>query len=146
MKKITKEQANDLDVILKTLISKQSNQADSVEKINENLLPDKSKVYCSYLFYILADFSPRLLYPEDNLSERGFWATDDVAIFLYEGGFKAIYEKQKAEAEKEALLSEKSKYDVKNAKRIFNTYWWTFGMSILGIFLSLVKIIYDVIM
>lgn len=146
MKKITKEQANDLDVILKTLISKQSNQADSVEKINENLLPDKPKEYCSYMFYILADFSPRLLYPENNLSEQYFWVTDYAEIFLYEGGFKAIYEKQKSEAEKEALLSEKSKYDVKNAKRIFNTYWWTFGMSILGLILALVKIIYDIIM
>ena len=38
MKKITKEEANDLDVILENLISKKSDQADSVEKINENLL------------------------------------------------------------------------------------------------------------
>ncbi len=44
---------------------------------------------------------------------------------------------------RQRLTDEKLKYDVKNAKRIFKTYWWTFGISIAAFILALGKIIYD---
>ena len=62
--------------------------------------------------------------------------------FVY---LEKLEEKSIADTERQRLNDEKLKYDVKNAKRIFRTYWWTFGISILGFLLALGKIIYDII-
>jgi len=45
--------------------------------------------------------------------------------------------------ERERLGDEKLRYDVKNAKRIFNTYWWTFGFSVAALLLSIFNLIYN---
>ncbi len=58
---------------------------------------------------------------------------------------KKLEEKTIADTERQNLNDEKLKYDVKNSKRIFKTYWWTFGISILAFLLALGKIIYDVV-
>lgn len=149
MKTFTKEKVIDLDLILKTLIEKDTHNNLSVDIINEKLFPEKSREYCMSLFFILADNYPRLLYPEDNLNEDVFWATEYVPVFLNDGGFTSIYEKaykkQIIEDEKEKLNLEKLRYDVKNSKRIYKTYWWTFWISIAGLLLALGKIIFDII-
>jgi hypothetical protein len=145
---ITQEQAKHLDLILSTLLNKEGTVYD-VETINSKLIPDKSYDYCLSLFYILANFPQRLLWPKDNLSEEHFWATDYVKVFLHDGGFTSLYEraeaKQKIESEKERLNLEKLKYDVRNTKRIYKTYWLTFGVSIAGFLLALGKIIFDLL-
>jgi hypothetical protein len=149
MSRINKEQAVDLDLILQMLTKRKQSNAESVDTINNILFPNKSREYCLSLFYKLADYSPRLLYPENDLDEDTFWATEYVPAFLHDGGFTALYEneakKQESEAEKERLSLEKLQYDVKNSKRIFKTYWWTFGISILSLSLALGKIIFDLI-
>ncbi len=43
--------------------------------------------------------------------------------------------------ENEFLAREKLKYDLKNAKRIFRTYWWTFGIAIISFLVSLALLI-----
>lgn len=58
---------------------------------------------------------------------------------------KNIEDKVIAETERQKLNDEKLKYDVKNAKRIFKTYWWTFGIAIAGFAISLVLAILKVI-
>jgi len=149
MKTITKEKASDLDLILKTLIEKKTQKTESVETINEKLFPEKSREYCMSLFFILAENHPRLLYPEIDLNEDVFWATEYVPVFLHDGGFTLQYERtakiQEINSEIERLNLEKLRYDVKNSKRIFKTYWWTFVISILGFLFALGKIIFDII-
>lgn len=145
---INKQQATHLDLILQILVDDTVN-IRSVDEINENLLKNESHDYCLSLYYILSEHYPKLLYPESNITPSGFWATDYVKAFLHNGGFTSLYdsaaEKLEAEKEKEKLNTEKLKFDVKNAKRMHKTYWWTFTISILGFLLALGKIIYDII-
>ena len=59
----------------------------------------------------------------------------------YAGGhfayLKKIEEKAIADTERQKLNDEKLKYDVKNVKRIFKTYWWTFWFSVIALAISL---------
>jgi hypothetical protein len=50
---------------------------------------------------------------------------------------KSLDDKALADKERQRLNDEKLKYDVKNAKRIFKTYWWTFCFSVIGLAISL---------
>ena len=50
---------------------------------------------------------------------------------------KKIEYKDTAEKERQELNDEKLKYDIKNSKRIFKTYWWTFGIAIAGFIIAL---------
>ncbi len=56
---------------------------------------------------------------------------------------KELVNKEAQEQEKKYLEFEKLKYDVKNSKRIFETYWWTFRLAVAGFLLALGKIIFD---
>ena len=49
------------------------------------------------------------------------------------------------EAEEKELQFQKLKYDVKNAKRIFKTYWVTFGIAVAGLLISLVLLIFRLV-
>ncbi|HYJ64519.1 MAG TPA: hypothetical protein VEV62_12300 [Parafilimonas sp.] len=53
----------------------------------------------------------------------------------------SYYNYLRDEMEKERLGFEKLKIDTKNAKRIFKTYWWTFGFAVAGFLISLVLLI-----
>lgn len=57
-----------------------------------------------------------------------------------------LKEKETLEIKRQKLNDEKLRYDVKNSKRIFKTYWWTFFISVSAFLLALGKIIYDVLM
>lgn len=58
------------------------------------------------------------------------------------GDYNAYLEKKGQESinqkEIEDLTITKLKYDVANSKRIFKTYWFTFGMAVLGFAISLI--------
>ena len=43
------------------------------------------------------------------------------------------------------LTRKKLKYDAANAKRIYHTYWWTFGFAIVGLVISVVLLIFKLI-
>lgn len=45
---------------------------------------------------------------------------------------------------KEQLELEKLKYDIKNAKRIYKTYWWTFIFAIIALIISLYNLLKDI--
>lgn len=77
-----------------------------------------------------------------ELTAKGRNAKAAGGHYLY---LKKIAEKELIENERQKLSDEKLKYDVKNAKRIFKTYWWTFSISILAFLLAVGKIIYDII-
>lgn len=51
---------------------------------------------------------------------------------------KKLADKEIADLDRQKLNDEKLLYDVKNAKRIFKTYWWTFWFAIIGFAISLV--------
>ncbi|MBN7818058.1 hypothetical protein [Algoriphagus pacificus] len=56
--------------------------------------------------------------------------------FYFKGGFNSVFEEQEKErqeaAEKKRLELEKLKFDVKNTKRIYKTYWWAIGFALVG--------------
>lgn len=54
---------------------------------------------------------------------------------------ESIREKERIEEELLKLNLEKLKFDVKNARRIFNTYWWTFGFSIVAFVVSIILLL-----
>ena len=77
-----------------------------------------------------------------ELTDKGREAKKAGGHFLY---LKKIEELENLKIERQRLNDEKLKFDVKNSKRIFKTYWWTFAISILAFLLAVCKIIYDVI-
>lgn len=52
-------------------------------------------------------------------------------------GFEAERKKDLADIKRQFFSDEKLEYEVKNAKRIFKTYWWTFSFAIVGLMVSL---------
>jgi len=73
------------------------------------------------------------------LTEKGREVKNSGGHFAY---INKLNEKAKADTERQHLNDEKLAYDVKNAKRIFKTYWWTFAISITALLISLFNLIY----
>lgn len=144
---INEKQSRQLDTILKKLTSKKG-KATSVEFINKELFPNETYESCLSLFYILKEYYPPLLYPKSEVNDDCFWAREYVTAFLNEGGFSRIYDIKSHEInnkkEKERLELEKLKYDIKNAKRIYKTYWWTFIFAIIALIISLYNLLKDI--
>jgi len=145
---LTKKQSRQLDQILEYL-TKEGRRTLSVAVMNQQLFPEEKEEYCSSLFYKLNEHYPRLLYPESEPDESLFWASDYVKAFLSEGGFSKLFDvtnrNQEQEREEQSLNLEKLKYDVKNAKRIYKTYWWTFAFALIALSLSLFTFIKNLI-
>jgi hypothetical protein len=56
--------------------------------------------------------------------------------------FQRVKERLENEAaEEKALDLEKKRYEVKNAKRVFKTYWLTFSLAVIGSIVSVVLLI-----
>jgi len=140
---IHEKQSTQLDEILRHLVN--TGKPTDLKTINTELFPDDSYESCLSLFYILKEYYPSLLYPKTDIDEELFWATEYVKAFLNEGGFSKIYkneyEKIKRQDEKENLDLEKLKYEVKNAKRIYKTYWLTFTFALIALAVSLFNLI-----
>lgn len=140
--KMNEKQAGHLDLILKTLLDPKTD-ALSVKLVNKELLPNESYEYCLELYYLLKAYPQDLLYPEVDPEPDNFWATDYVTAFIHSGGFTKIYndeyDRQLHELEKEQLEREKLKYDLKNAKRIYKSYWFTFSFAVIALVLSILN-------
>lgn len=142
---LTKDQSRQLDLFLKYLIEIQSSV--DLETINKKVFPALDYNACKNLFYTLKEYHPFLLYPEDqdDVTEEGFWANDYAEVFLHRGGFSQLFDieeaRQNQKTEREKLEIEKLKYDLKNAKRIFKTYWWTFTFALIAFLISLFNLI-----
>lgn len=140
---INEQQSRKLDNILSHL--EKSGKPSDLKTIKSELFPEDSFESCLSLFYILTEYYPRLLYPKTDINEDLFWTTEYVKGFLHKGGFTQLYNKEHEKAirqdEKETLELEKLKYDVKNAKRIYKTYWWTFAFALIALGASIFNLI-----
>jgi hypothetical protein len=140
---INEKQSIQLDEILKHLVK--TGKPTSLKDINQELFPKETYDSCLSLFYILKEYYPRLLYPKSEVTDDLFWVTDYVPAFLSEGGFnqkfKTEFEKAKKLEEKENLDLEKLRYDVKNSRRIYKTYWLTFAFALIALVVSLFNLI-----
>lgn len=69
--------------------------------------------------------------------------------FIKNGGYAALKLSQQNQRERDKLINqlsqEKLEYDVKNAKRIYKTYWWTFGFAIAALGISLINLLYQLL-
>lgn len=141
---INEKQSRQLDEILSQLL-RNKGHATSVEIINKELFPNETFDSCLTLYYTLKEHYPPLLYPKDEVNDDCFWARDYVKAFLNSGGFSHIYDigsqEIKRKEERDILELEKLKYDTKNAKRIFKTYWWTFGFALIALLISLYNLL-----
>ncbi|RAI86755.1 hypothetical protein [Algoriphagus yeomjeoni] len=141
--KLTKETASDLDLLIKELVADNSKVA-SIEDMKSVLFPDKPEAYLMALFHHLKSHSPSLFFPEPEPSPELFLASDYLPAFYYEGSFTAIFESQEKERleteEKKKLELEKLKFDVKNTKRIYKTYWWTFVFALISFVYVLIRL------
>ncbi|WP_339869751.1 hypothetical protein [uncultured Algoriphagus sp.] len=142
--KLTKETAEDLDLLIMDLVSDKPKVA-SVQDMKATLFPDKPEAYLIAMFHHLNDHRPKLLFPKTNPNPEMFWANEYLPAFYFEGGFTAIFkeqEKAKQETEeKKRLELEKLKFDVKNSKRIYKTYWWTFFFALVGFVYVVIRLI-----
>lgn len=66
------------------------------------------------------------------------WVSAEGAVFIANGGYKS---RLHTEETRNTLTSKKLEYDVKNAERIYKTYWWTFVLAIAGFAISLTLLI-----
>lgn len=139
MIEITQIQSRQLDKILTTLVKRK--EISSVNDIQKKLFPNETYEYCASLFYILKDHYPELLLPISGPTEGTFWRNDYVKAFLNQGGFSKefddTYTEQQKESKIEKLKLEKLKYDIKNSKRMFKTYWWTFAFALIAFIISI---------
>ncbi len=70
------------------------------------------------------------------------------SVYEVGGWFRHLeLEKEKVtkNEERQCLADKKIKYDLKNAQRIYNTYWWTFWFSVIALVISLVLAILKLI-
>lgn len=141
---MTEKQSRQLDLILKTLINNEGKSYD-IDRMNKEILPEESIDDCRVLFHILNNHYPALLYPISGPSEESFWTNDYAKAFITEGGFSKLFDDEFVQEnhnnEFQKLSLEKLKYDTKNAKRIFKTYWWTFFIALLAFLISLYNFI-----
>lgn len=146
---ITIDEGIDMDSILNLLqeveITHGRNQGADIDFIFRKLHKEKGVVYTLDLLRKMLTNDPRVIVSTGTEIHSVFNVTLFGKRFLLEGGFSKIAEEIQAsillEAEKEKLNFEKLKYDVKNSKRIFKTYWFTFGFALAGLLISLILLI-----
>jgi hypothetical protein len=49
------------------------------------------------------------------------------------------------EATRKEISDVKLKYDLKTAKRIYNSYWWTFSFALIGLLISIILLILKIV-
>jgi hypothetical protein len=147
LKTKNKEESHDLDKLLRYSLDHESVILNS-KYIQKNLFPDKDIGYCIGLYYTINNHNPELFFPISGSTENEYWASTLAEGFLSQGGFSKIFNDEYAVQEKQDQVNEleieKLRYDVQNAKRMFKTYWWTFGIAILGFLLVLTSFIISI--
>ena len=139
----------DMDSILSLLqeveIKHGRSQGADIDYISRKLHKEKGIIYTLDLLRKMLTNDPRVIVSTGTEIQSVFNVTLFGKTFLLEGGFSRIAKEIESaflfEAEKEKLNFEKLKYDVKNSKRIFNTYWFTFGFALAGLLISIVLLI-----
>lgn len=67
--------------------------------------------------------------------------TNKVYFFLNNGGFVKQEQDSQVDKDRRTLNDEKLIYEVANIKRIYKTYWWTFGAAVAALLISLWNLI-----
>lgn len=143
------EEGKDMDAILSFILSYGHSQASpkafDADYFYHKVLKEKGEHYTIDIVYKMLAYEPKVLITDQKKGHRTtVWISPIANDFLKNGGFTRIGEaysvKQKNKEQIESLSLEKLRYDVKNTKRIFKTYWWTFGISILALLLSLLNV------
>lgn len=132
------KQAEDLDLILDHLTKNPTWASNN--PLNKEM--KDNPVYLTLLCNIILSVSPKIVIDINFSGGRNvFRINDHGKILIAQGGFRSIFEKQQSQLQKaedkEMLEDKKLHYDVKNAERIFKTYWWSFGASILALIISI---------
>ncbi len=147
---ISVEEGKDMDSILAFIFSYghpgPGPKVFDADYFYHKILKTKGEHYNIDIIYKMLSYEPKVLVTDSKKGTRtSVWVTPIASDFLETGGFTKIGEanfyKQKAEKAKEELSFEKLKYDVKNSRRIFKTYWWTFSISILALILSVINVL-----
>jgi len=132
--KLTQQKAEDIDRILWVAVNNNKNQVSMGQlDISEDRF---TTTYIEHLVMLMNKYDPNFLLIDTNSAY--FCATSNTEEFLKDGGFVDIFEKEKFRAEKE-------KIDFTNAKRISKTYWWTFGIAVVGFLISVYLLILKII-
>ncbi len=135
---IDKEQADHLDLIIKTAIQSPE-KIRTVKQINEFLISNKSYDYCLSLYYILYEFSPSIIH--HNSRTDIFWITEYAIAFLHDGGFSKLYERASEKQLKENLKqNQKDKSDALD----YQIKHWTYKARYLPFFLSICALIVSI--
>ena len=103
---------------------------------------DRTYVYQSDLYLRKLLLSFRYAIEKDNgnleLTDIGRNAKKAGGHFAY---LKQLSEKAAAESERLKLNDEKLRLDLKNSKRIFKSYWWTFAFALVSFIYVLIQIV-----
>jgi len=139
---INRKQAVELDIILKG----SNGLITSIDSIKKSISVEDTD-YCINLFFQLKNHTPSLL--REGSVQSYFLLTEYTRAFLSQGGFTEIYDKALLEEKKNSEIEElnltKLRYDAKNAKRVYRTYWWTFAFAIIALGVSLYNFIKDLL-
>lgn len=157
--KLNIQYASDLDIALNKILEKALQEVSSgreknfenvtmdIEYIRYKCFPDKGYSYTRDLCADLCDFKPRITMRVMDYDDgfRGIAPVNYLKDFLMSGGFSKIAlkntEDQNFQKQKELLNMEKLNYDLKNAKRVYKTYKYTFTMAIIGACISIILLI-----
>jgi len=135
-----------IDLVLKALSEKYPNHLNLKEYF-QTLFPSNEEIQHNIRREVIDILRNENLAEENQSNPGHFKITNkgrDVAkngFNLYLNNLEEVTNKQK---HTEALTYEKLKYDVKNAKRIYRTYWFTFWFAVVGLLISLSLLILKV--
>mgnify|MGYP003990548607 FL=1 len=142
---MTKEESRDLDKFLLYSLAREGIILSCDDMYNDPF-SHKDIDYCVSLYYKIDQYDSGLFFPISGSSDEEFWASPQARGLLAQGGFTKIFDEKYAEVaqqnEIKELELEKLKYEIKNAKRIFKTYWLTFGIAIAGFLLAIASFIF----
>ena len=135
-----------MDAVINLLIQVESRHGKGhgadLAYISSKLHNDKGRIYTIDLIRKMLEFKPRILVSTGLEIQSVYDITPFAKTFLWHGGFAKVAQEiqvqKQLEAEKEKLGLEKLRYEVKNTKRIYKTYWFTFLAAIIGLVISLV--------
>ncbi|HUH73000.1 MAG TPA: hypothetical protein VLZ75_01210 [Chitinophagales bacterium] len=150
MPTITKEEATHLDLILRYFNEKSIDRCN-LNRIKKDILPNYPIEYCKSLVDILENQNPKLIKDKEYVDHDDFviFTTNNISKFLENGGFSNQFNievvNQSIAQERNTLELEKLRYDVKNSKRIYKTYWYTFFFALSGFIYALFQIMQAVL-
>jgi len=108
-----------------------------------DLLKTKNESGYTYIELDQQKMAMAQLYVDGLLKEvppnsKRFYLTSEGRDFIIRGGYKRRFER---EEKLRKIADEKAEYDLYNAKRIFKTYWFTFGIALIGLAISIFLLI-----